>query len=296
MFPELKQLIAAMKLSSPNKKIQKALPPKLLRYMAMASSAGIVNEPVDHATDLIIGAFFFAMRACEYTWSSRKGKTKMVTMGGTKFFDTNRQEIPQEHHKRILNAEYVWVLFEEQKNGERFESRTQRRTDHNLLCPVRSFARVVIRIRLFVNKHSRETPLCSINSKVQKSKFVSQTFTLHLLRRICSNYGGCRTFGFEEKEIGNKSVRSGAAMALFLMNHSAEHIMMLGRWKSKVFLDYIRPQVLQWIDLFSRDMISFDNFHELCLDQKDRRRNEGRSSRIETLENLEIPSLMIQEF
>ena len=85
-------------------------------------------------------------------------------------------------------------------------------------------------------------------------------------------------------------------MALFLMNHSAEHIMMLGRWKSKVFLDYIRPQVLQWIDLFSRDMISFDNFHELCLDQKDQRRNKGRSSRIETLENLEIPSLMIQEF
>ena len=89
MFPELKQLIAAMKLSSPNKKIQKALPPKLLRYMAMASSAGIVNEPVDHATDLIIKAFFFAMRACEYTWSSRKAKTKMVTLGGTKFFDRN---------------------------------------------------------------------------------------------------------------------------------------------------------------------------------------------------------------
>ena len=53
-------------------------------------------------------------------------------------------------------------------------------------------------------------------------------------------------------------------MALFLNDHSSDKIMILGRWKSKAFLDYIRPQVVQWTRLFSNDMISFNNFFELC--------------------------------
>ena len=52
-------------------------------------------------------------------------------------------------------------------------------------------------------------------------------------------------------------------MALFLKNHSSDKIMILGRWKSKSFLDYIRPQVIAWTSCFSQDMIGFDHFHEL---------------------------------
>jgi len=69
--------------------------PKLLRYMAAASSVDVVNNPVDRAMDLIIGAFFFAMKSCEFAWSSRPGKTKRITLGGTKFFDAQMNEI---HH------------------------------------------------------------------------------------------------------------------------------------------------------------------------------------------------------
>ena len=53
-------------------------------------------------------------------------------------------------------------------------------------------------------------------------------------------------------------------MALYLNDHSLDKIMILGRWKSKAFLDYIRPQVVQWTRLFSNDMIPFNNFFELC--------------------------------
>ena len=49
-------------------------------------------------------------------------------------------------------------------------------------------------------------------------------------------------------------------MALFLRNHSTERIMILGRWSSDAFLVYIRPQVLEWTNNMSRDMISFDSF------------------------------------
>ena len=49
-------------------------------------------------------------------------------------------------------------------------------------------------------------------------------------------------------------------MSLFLMNHSSNKIMILGRWKSKSFMDYIRPQVLEWTNNMSTDMTRFDSF------------------------------------
>ena len=80
-------------------------------------------------------------------------------------------------------------------------------------------------------------------------------------------------------------------MTLFLKGHSSNRIMILGRWKSKAFLRYIRPEILSWTDLFSSDMISFDNFYELCLGQN-RRTRSGYKRKLETMDHLEIPNLM----
>ena len=52
--------------------------------------------------------------------------------------------------------------------------------------------------------------------------------------------GGKHTFGFDPDEIGTKSIRSGAAMSLFLMDHQPHKIMMI------------------------RDMIRFDSFTDLA--------------------------------
>ena len=276
--------------SSPSKQFQKAATPKLLRYMAFATSVDVINDPVDHATDLIVGAFFFAMRSCEYAWSSRKGRTKKITLGGIKFLDASRKELSHDDPDLASLAQYVWICFEFQKNGERDESRTQRRSKDPVLCPVIRFVRVVQRVRKFVPDSSNETPLCSVNSFRHKSRFISQTFTRSLMRKVCKKFGGKDTFGFHPEEIGNRSIRSGAAMALFLQNHSSDKIMILGRWKSKAFLDYIRPQVLSWTDLFSEDMISFDNFFELCSGQSRTVKNSKRR-KIQTIDNLEIPDL-----
>ena len=53
-------------------------------------------------------------------------------------------------------------------------------------------------------------------------------------------------------------------MELFLNDHSLDKIMIEGRWKSKAFLDYICPKVVQWTRIFSNDMISFNNFFKIC--------------------------------
>jgi hypothetical protein len=71
-------------------------------------------------------------------------------------------------------------------------------------------------------------------------------------------------FGYAAKDIGTKSLQSGAAMSLFLMNHSTERIMLLGHWKSDAFLVYIRPQVLEWTNSMSRDMIRHDSFLDVA--------------------------------
>jgi len=60
-------------------------------------------------------------------------------------------------------------------------------------------------------------------------------------------------------------VQSGlAAMGLLLKRRSSDEVMMLGRWKTKAFLDYIRPQVVELTTGLSKDTISPDTFSELC--------------------------------
>ena len=67
-------------------------------------------------------------------------------------------------------------------------------------------------------------------------------------------------------------------MALFMENHSAVQIMILGRWKSTAFLAYIRPQVLEWAELLSKDMIKHENLLDLGLCNQPKRQN-SRSHR-----------------
>jgi hypothetical protein len=91
---------------------------------------------------------------------------------------------------------------------------------------------------------------------------ITNTYIKKLLRSTCALFGGKHAFGFDRSKIGNKSIRSGAAMALFLMDVSTAKIMILGRWSSDAFLVYIRPQVLEWTNNMSRDMVHLDSFFD----------------------------------
>ena len=51
-------------------------------------------------------------------------------------------------------------------------------------------------------------------------------------------------------------------MGLFLMDHSKERIMILGRWKSDSYMVYIRPQVIEWTNNMSSDMIQHDSYFD----------------------------------
>ena len=64
-------------------------------------------------------------------------------------------------------------------------------------------------------------------------------------------------------EIGTHSLRSGAAVALFLAHTSVLKIMILGRWSSAAFLRYIRPQVMEWTAGMSTAMLTNPDFHHV---------------------------------
>ncbi|OEU08864.1 hypothetical protein FRACYDRAFT_249209 [Fragilariopsis cylindrus CCMP1102] len=139
---------------------------KTVRSAKGALAAAILNEFKDHATNLIVRALFLVMGACDYVKTPVPGKTSRVRLGCIHFLSRKRNRIRHDDPNLLTRTKFVTVVFEDQKNGERFK-------------------------------------------------------------------------------------------------HSSDRIMILGRWKSIAFLDYIRLQVIEWTSCVSGDMISFDNFTDL---------------------------------
>ena len=125
------------------------------------------------------------------------------------------------------------------------------------LCPVRSWARVVRRI-LASSKASQDT---FVNTYYigEKQYFISSADVTKALRAaaVCT---GETKLGFKAGEIGTHSLRSGAAMAMYLAEVPIYTIMLIGRWSSDAFLLYIRKQVEQFSHNVSSRMVQHVDF------------------------------------
>jgi hypothetical protein len=253
---------------------QNAVTPRFLR--ALYESA-ITPFEIQTAI-LLIAAFFFAMRACEYCQSSGERKTKPVALKHLRFLRSDRSIIPITNLHEISDAEYVTVTFEFQKTMKRNERRTQQRTTDPLLCPVRCFAHRVHQIITTIPGWTLDTTLDTVLSNGKPVR-LTQKFVHDFMKRICRRYGE-NYFGILAQNIGTRSIRSGAAMALLLSGHSTAHIMMIGRWSSDAFMEYIRPQVIEITNLSSQRMIHLDTFtdlnHLIDLDQSFRSSHPSR--------------------
>jgi hypothetical protein len=110
---------------------QKALTSDLL--WDMAKSYEQMGEVGRHTTDLTVEAYFFAMRACEFCKTPRRGKTRLLTLENVEFRDTRKRVIPHDDPGLLRRARFVTITFVDQKNGEKFEKRTQPRTGRKWL-------------------------------------------------------------------------------------------------------------------------------------------------------------------
>ena len=209
-------------------------------------------------SELAIIAYFFAMRSCEFTMTPQPGRTKIIRLRGIVFRTREGNELL--HASTQLTSAYrVTLTFEDQKNGTKNDRRTHQQTDDPVLCPVRRMVSLVQRILRRVPTATPDSPINTIQLLSTTSQ-VSSTILRQFIRSTCTIGGGKATFGYDAADIGTKSIRSGAAMGLFLMNHPVHKIMILGRWSSDAFLVYIRPQVLEWTNNMSQDMIHNNSF------------------------------------
>ena len=236
--------------------------------------------------ELVIGAFFYAMRSCEYlSVSSAERKTKRLRLKNLRFFRNGR--IIQHCDPTLCSSDFVTIQFEDQKNGEKMDEITQQNSGDLLLCPVRAWAKIIQRIWQIPGT----TDTTHVNTFYDNGKIllVSGNDVKNALRAAATIIGKDK-LGFAPSEIGTHSLRSGAAMAMYLDEVPVYSIMLLGRWSSDAFLRYIRKQVEQFSHNISHRMIRHQHFtHVPQTEQRVSRhdpRQRNHSANLQTRTNM----------
>ena len=208
---------------------------------------------------LLIGATFFCMRSCEYLKApgAKDKKTKLLCVKNFRFY-LNNKELDL-HSPDLAEAETISITFEDQKNGDKFDTVNLQNSNDKTLNPITAWANTVSRIMKSPGS-TRNTP---INSYLIGKKFysISAKNAINALRSAVTKYGEDR-LGFKASEIGTHSIRSGGAMAMYLAvpQIPTYTIQLIGRWRSDAFLKYIRKQVKQFSAFISTSMVTNENF------------------------------------
>ncbi len=165
-------------------------------------------------TQLNVGAAFFACRSCEFSNVLRCNhkRTQLLTLQNVRFFKSGRQ-LPAQSTD-LESADSVSITFEMQKNDNKNDTVTHGRTGDDVLCPVLQWARLVSRIWSYPAATS-DTKVCSIWRHGRIEHITSKT-TTHHLRAACTAISS-KVLGFgPPHKVGTHSLRSGAAMAMYL--------------------------------------------------------------------------------
>jgi hypothetical protein len=223
----------------PDPRPQQALPLEVVkRVRAMRTTAR--DEAIGQ---LVVTAFFFAMRPCEYSDAGRGRITTLVTIDDV-LFRKNGETIPTDDRDRMRLADTVSITFRKQKNRDNGTTITQHRNDRPGqadICPVRTLAELVARIRGYSQQPGNA--IRGINAWAETvdddTKYLSSLAVLEQLRTATRAIGE-RRLGFKAEDIGTHSIRSRAAMAMYLAGVKVETIQMIGRWRSRLFVRYLR--------------------------------------------------------
>jgi hypothetical protein len=231
-------------------------------------------SPIDKALcELFIGAFFFAMRSCEYVKVNGPRKTKLLKLSNIRFFQGNSTVKHSDPNLHL--AVCVTITFEHQKRDTKNDAITQHRSGDRLLCPVKIWAAIISRIHSYPNSSVTDT----VNKFQLTDGRVIYFSGPELLKRLrlAATAVGPASLGFTAKEIGLHSARSGAAMAMYLAHIPVFTIMLLGRWSSDAFLRYIRKQVKEFSNGISTKMITKEHFFTIPTTSKQDPKTPNRS-------------------
>jgi len=262
-FPFIQKQLTSFKATDPVENRQKAVPVSVIKEVSNPYSKSC--DPAALASSqLITGAFFFAMRSCEYSKTTSpkdSGTTKLLTIGNIRFFKARKLIA---HSDLNLNkADIVSITFESQKNKEKFQTISMHKVSYSqtALCPVRSWAEIVQRIRKYPSSKDSMTVNTYI-SHTGKLSYISSTQIRTRLQAAAATIGS-NELGFKVSEIGCHSLRSGGAMAMYLAKVPITTIQLIGRWKSDAFMRYIREQVDCFTSNVSSQMLKIESFYTI---------------------------------
>jgi hypothetical protein len=257
---EIANLIRAWGNSDPPVRRNCAITPKHLRTLHLAAAQR--QSPLLRAlAHLITGAFFFACRSCEYVKVNTRGKTKLLQLHNILFTDKDYKAHTHNDPNLLAGAEYVTITFTDQKNNHKNESRTQQRNSDHTLCPVRSWVTTVRRIVRYPNAGPNTTVNTFLEPNHSTPRYLTQNDVNTLLRYTINKHTP-EYFGYHHGFVGTHSIRSGAAMALYLATGHPHRIMLLGIWSSDAFLLYLRPEVMSSSARLSQNMLLNDDFRQ----------------------------------
>ena len=206
--------------------------------------------------DLIAGAFFFAMRSCEYcTVKSSEHRTCCLCLRNIRFF---RGQIELSHNADLILADSIAIIFEFQKNDVTWDTVTMSSSGDDILCPVKAYAAIVKQLWLIPGM-TRDTPVNKLN--ITRFHFeITSDLILGTLRAVVDDLGP-GILGYTKDEIGTHSLCSGCVMALHLAGILVYMMMLIGHWSSEAFMVHIQRQVKELATHVSAKMIQQEPFN-----------------------------------
>ena len=249
---QIKRQIRGYKINDPVEKKQQPLSPRMLRRILRRASGGRGRL----VANLLVGAFFFACRSCEYVRTSGEPRTRIVRVEDIEFMkkeDGAVVVVPP----GTKGATAVRITFRWQKNLQKDEAITQHASGDKELCPVIAWG--------YVCKLARAQGRGSggyVNAFEGSRGDVTYTDIMEAIRGIVGEMA-THDGALHPEDFGTHSVRSGAALAMYLSGTAVVDIMLEGRWSSDAFLEYIKRQVLERSAGISTDMVNIENFDML---------------------------------
>jgi hypothetical protein len=205
----------------PKAKQEKALLLCIIKLVALTVS----TEKQRAIGQLIIGAFFFTCRLCEYLKVPKQDQqqTKPLQLGNVVCYKDG--DIVPHSCSKLHLADNVSITFETQKNERKNNTITQWATDHILLCPVKQWANIIKRIRSYPGVS--ETTLVLAVLDHGRISHITQKQVTDALRNGFRTYGESK-LQIKAKDDGTHSICSGAAMAMYLGGLPVYAIQLIG--------------------------------------------------------------------
>ena len=201
---------------------QKAIPLDVISLIAKLDA----TESQHATTQMIIGAFFFACRSCEYLEVSHpeSKRTKQLTLGNLAFYKGNIK-IPHSSTLKLQTADRISITFKTKKNGRKFDTIMQWQTGHASLCSIIQWAVLTQRILGYPGT-TKDMKVSTVMIGTRISNIMSKSIEM-ALRDSVTTYGKAKLRIYRH-EVGMHSIRSGAAMAMYLGGVPVFAIMMIG--------------------------------------------------------------------